>query len=147
MPQRSQENCPQCGEAIASDAPQGLCPKCVLQNITTLVVKESKSSPLTTKNSGGNEQYTPDEIAAHFEDLEVLELIGAGGMGSVYKARQTTLDRVVALKILPKALASNPALQERFEREARMLARLHHPNIVTVFEAGSAGPLNYIIME
>jgi serine/threonine protein kinase len=89
----------------------------------------------------------PEQLSAHFEDLEVLEWIGAGGMGTVYKARQLTLDRIVALKILPQRLASDPILQERFEREARLLARLHHPNIVTIFEAGTAGPLSYILME
>jgi tRNA A-37 threonylcarbamoyl transferase component Bud32 len=87
------------------------------------------------------------ELAAHFPDLEVLELIGAGGMGAVYKARQPKLDRLVALKVLSSDLAGDPAFAERFDREARLLARLHHANIVTVFDSGLAGPFAYLLME
>jgi serine/threonine protein kinase len=90
---------------------------------------------------------TVAELAVHFPELEVLELIGAGGMGSVYKARQPKLDRLVALKVLSSDLASDPAFAERFDREARLLARLGHPNIVTVFDSGVAGPFAYLLME
>jgi serine/threonine protein kinase len=86
------------------------------------------------------------EIAAHFPDLEVLEIIGVGGMGAVYKARQPKLDRCVALKIL-HVHDDDPAFEERFNREARVLARLNHPNIVTVFDFGTAGPYHFLLME
>jgi tRNA A-37 threonylcarbamoyl transferase component Bud32 len=79
--------------------------------------------------------------------LEILELIGQGGMGAVYKARQISLDRVVALKVLPPEAGRDPAFAERFNREARALARLSHPNIVAVHEIGQAGEFYYIIME
>ncbi|MFK7851310.1 MAG: serine/threonine-protein kinase [Akkermansiaceae bacterium] len=88
-----------------------------------------------------------EEIAPHFPELEIIELLGSGGMGAVYKARQPQLDRVVALKILSNDLASDPAFSERFNREARVLARLNHPNIVGIFEYGSADTLCYLLME
>ena len=87
------------------------------------------------------------EIAKLFPQLEVLEFIGKGGMGAVYKARQPSLDRLVALKILPPAAASDPGFAERFNREARALARLNHPNIVAVHDFGKAGTLHYLVME
>jgi tRNA A-37 threonylcarbamoyl transferase component Bud32 len=92
-------------------------------------------------------QPTVAEVAVHFPELEVLEVIGVGGMGAVYKARQPKLDRLVALKILSSDLAGDPAFAERFDREARVLARLNHPNIVTVFDTGMAGPFAYLMME
>jgi eukaryotic-like serine/threonine-protein kinase len=76
-----------------------------------------------------------------------MELIGQGGMGAVYKARQPRLDRIVALKILPAEAARDPAFQERFTREAQSLARLSHPNIVNVYDFGEADGLYYFLME
>jgi len=87
------------------------------------------------------------DIAKLFPLLEVLEFIGKGGMGAVYKARQPALDRLVALKILPPAAAGDPGFAERFNREARALARLNHPNIVAVHDFGQAGNLHYLVME
>ena len=68
-------------------------------------------------------------------------------MGIVYKARQRSLDRIVALKILPLDTAGDPAFEERFVRESRTLAQLTHPNIVTVFDSGKAGGFFYLVME
>jgi tRNA A-37 threonylcarbamoyl transferase component Bud32 len=87
------------------------------------------------------------EIAAAFPDLEILDLIGHGGMSAVFRARQPKLDRVVALKVLPKSLAATPGFAERFTREGRVLARLSHPNIVTVHDFGESGGFCYLIME
>jgi serine/threonine protein kinase len=75
---------------------------------------------------------------------EVLGLIGAGGMGEVYKARDTRLDRSVAIKILPAELSADPERRARFEREARAIASLAHPHICTLFDIGEhipSGPL------
>ena len=85
---------------------------------------------------------TPAELAAHFPDLEILELVGRGGMGVVYKARQKRLDRLVALKILSPKIGQDPAFAERFAREARAMAMLNHPHIVAVHDFGqtSASP-------
>lgn len=87
------------------------------------------------------------EIAAAFPDLEILDLIGHGGMSAVFRARQPRLDRMVALKVLPKSLAATPGFAERFTREGRVLARLSHPNIVTVHDFGESGGFCFLIME
>jgi len=79
--------------------------------------------------------------------LEIIELIGRGGMGAVYKARQKSLGRLVALKILPPQHAANPSFAERFSREAEALAELNHPNIVTVYDFGRAGEFYFLMME
>ncbi|MCK6501280.1 MAG: serine/threonine protein kinase, partial [Nitrospira sp.] len=75
------------------------------------------------------------------------EMLGQGGMGMVYKARQRALDRLVALKVLPQDAARDPAFAERFQREARALARLSHPNIVAVHEFGETAGYYYLVME
>ena len=87
------------------------------------------------------------EIAVAFPDLEILDLIGHGGMSAVFRARQPRLDRMVALKVLPKSLAVTPGFAERFTREGRVLARLSHPNIVTVHDFGESGGFCFLIME
>ncbi len=79
-----------------------------------------------------------EEMASRFPNLEILELLGKGGMGAVYKARQKGLDRLVAVKILPPEFDRDPSFAERFVREARALARLNHQNIVSVFDFGQA---------
>jgi Tol biopolymer transport system component len=78
---------------------------------------------------------------------EILALLGAGGMGEVYRARDTRLGRPVAIKVLPAALASDPERLRRFEREARSASALNHPNIVTIYDVGTAGAVSYIAME
>jgi predicted Ser/Thr protein kinase len=80
-------------------------------------------------------------------NLEVLGLIGHGGMGVVYRARQVSLDRLVALKVMRFSTEASDDVAERFAREARTLARLNHPNIVTVHDFGRAGELYYLLME
>ena len=86
-------------------------------------------------------------VAEAFPNLEILEWIGQGGMGAVYKARQPKLNRFVALKILPESLGRDPAFAERFLREGQLLARLNHPNIVTVHDFGQAAGYFYLLME
>jgi serine/threonine protein kinase len=90
---------------------------------------------------------TPAELGKYFPQLEILELLGRGGMGAVYKARQKELDRVVALKILPPSISQDPLFAERFAREAKALAKLNHPHIVTLYEFGQADGLYYFLME
>ena len=90
---------------------------------------------------------TPDEIAKFFPQLEIVERLGRGGMGVVYKARQPRLDRLVALKILAPEREKDPAFAGRFEKEAQALARLSHPNIVTIHDFGQVGGMYYLLME
>src|SRR6202521_2063864 len=78
---------------------------------------------------------------------EILSAIGAGGMGEVYRARDTRLDRIVAIKVLPTHLADRPELRERFEREARTIASLNHPHICTLHDIGRQGAIDYLVME
>ncbi len=90
---------------------------------------------------------TVGRLAELFPALEIIELIGAGGMGAVYKARQSGLDRLVALKILPDEFGSDVKFALRFTREARTLAKLSHPNIVSVYEFGKVEDTYYFLME
>ena len=78
---------------------------------------------------------------------EILGPIGAGGMGEVYRAKDTRLDRVVAIKVLPAHLSSNPDLRQRFEREARAVSSLNHPHICTLHDIGHQNGIDYIVME
>jgi serine/threonine protein kinase len=84
---------------------------------------------------------------ARLGPYELLGLLGAGGMGEVYRARDTRLQRDVAVKILPARLASDPARMKRFEREARSASALNHPNIVTIYEVGQSDSTSFIVME
>ncbi len=87
------------------------------------------------------------DLAPLFPQLEILEFLGRGGMGAVYKARQKDLDRFVALKVLPTWGGADPGFAERFTREAQALAKLSHPNIVAVHDFGRCGTYHYFIME
>ena len=78
---------------------------------------------------------------------EILSAIGAGGMGEVYRARDTRLDRIVAIKVLPTHLADRSELRERFEREARTIASLNHPHICTLYDIGHQDGIDYLVME
>jgi tRNA A-37 threonylcarbamoyl transferase component Bud32 len=89
----------------------------------------------------------PEELAPHFPQLEILECLGRGGMGVVYKARQKTLNRFVALKLLAPERVREAKFAERFTREAQALAALNHPNIVTIHDFGQAGGFYFLIME
>src|ERR1700730_4586529 len=79
--------------------------------------------------------------------FEILSNIGAGGMGEVYKARDTRLDRLVAIKILSAHLADRAELRERFEREAKAIYSLNHPHICTLYDVGHQDGIGYLVME
>jgi eukaryotic-like serine/threonine-protein kinase len=78
---------------------------------------------------------------------EILSALGAGGMGEVYRARDTRLDRSVAIKILPAHLSTDPARKLRFEREAKTVSALNHPNICSLFDVGSQEGTDFLVME
>jgi len=90
---------------------------------------------------------SPEELAPHFSQLEILECLGRGGMGVVYKARQKSLNRLVALKLLAPERGNDAGFAERFQKEAHALAKLNHPAIVTVYDFGQAGGYYYLLME
>jgi hypothetical protein len=103
-----------------------------------------------------NEQYEQPRVTirnpgafsgAQLGPYEVLELIGKGGMGEIYKGRHPTLERTVAIKILPEGSSHNAEFRARFEREAKTVASLRHPNIVNVFDFGSVDGMFYMVME
>jgi serine/threonine protein kinase len=130
--------CPECGKTPAAESPQGLCPVCLMKQVVRPTRQPEENRPSTPSLS---------ELAVAFPQLEVLELIGHGGMGTVFRARQPNLGRLVALKVIPAAVGMTNTFAERFEREGRLLARLHHPNIVTLYDAGRAGGFFYLLME
>src|ERR1035441_6722482 len=127
------EKCPQCGATLPAGALAGLCPACLLQ-------QGAATDTATRSNAKPFVPLTVEEVARHFPGLEIIELLGRGGMGAVYKARQKQLDRLVALKILPPRSGDDSAFADRFTREAKALARLNHPGIVTLYEFGKADP-------
>jgi len=88
-----------------------------------------------------------EELQGVFPNLEIISLLGVGGMGAVYKARQTNLDRLVALKLLAGSHAHEPGFDERFAREARTLARLDHPAIVAIHDFGTVADRPYLVMQ
>ena len=90
---------------------------------------------------------TPEELGPHFPQLEILECLGRGGMGVVYKARQKSLNRIVALKLLAPERADDPQFAARFEKEAQALAALNHPHIVGVYDFGQVGGFYFFLME
>ncbi len=147
--------CPKCGAPLTPDAPAGICPKCLMQaglaGQATVDHHGSASTPVaqaaaTIPPPRTSNAYL-ENLARQFPQLEILELLGQGGMGVVYKARQRHLNRIVAVKILPPSAGDDPAFAERFTREAQALAQLNHPNIVQVYDFGRTDNFFYFVME
>ena len=111
---KTEKPCPNCGKPLPAGALAGLCPACLLAQGTATDAGEP----------GVNKPFQPpplEEVAGLFPQLQIISLLGAGGMGAVYKARQPALDRFVALKILPATNSSGVSFAERFNREARVM--------------------------
>ncbi|MHC4643447.1 MAG: serine/threonine-protein kinase [Planctomycetota bacterium] len=148
-----ERHCKQCGGKLEADAPQGLCPQCLIKlGLPTGADIEKTATPdgVPTNRTPPGMFIPPEpkELATQFDQLEILELLGQGGMGAVYKARQKQLDRFVALKILPPEVGETEAFAERFTREARSMAKLSHQHVVTLHEFGHTKEgLYYFIME
>src|SRR5262249_29468160 len=83
----------------------------------------------------------------HLGPYEIMTPLGAGGMGEVYRARDTRLERSVAIKILPEQLSKDPTRKQRFEREAKTISSLNHPHICTLYDVGSQDGIDYLVME
>ena len=122
-------SCFKCGAQLDAGVTGDVCPKCLL----------GLGAPTEVEKL-----LEPGTI---FHGLEIVQLLGRGGMGIVYKARQPQLDRFVAVKILPRTLGRDPEFADRFTREARALAALMHPNIVAVHDFGKEGDSFFFVME
>ena len=118
----------------------GSCPACLLRAVALGTAADSLPAMPWVPPSVA-------DLAPAFPQLEIVELIGHGGMGAVYKARQKSLGRWVALKILAPQHASKADFAERFSREAQFLAEVNHPHIVTVHDFGQAGEFYFLLME
>jgi serine/threonine protein kinase len=86
-------------------------------------------------------------VGTRLGPYEILSVLGAGGMGEVYKARDTRLQRTVAIKILPDALAADPQLRDRFDHEARTISQLDHPHICAMYDVGEQDGRAYLVMQ
>src|SRR5512137_2011144 len=113
-------------------------------------MSESTPPPSPAGDNKGSAILTPEELAPLFPQYEILRILGRGGMGAVYLARQISLNRLVAIKLLPADLDDGSGLNftERFKNEAQAMAQLSHPGIVAVHDFGqTSNGLLYIVME
>ena len=128
--------CPKCGGRLEYESATDekiVCPACqVLLSVPGKVKLSDKVDPLLGQSLG---------------QFEILDLLGRGGMGAVYKARQPSLDRLVAVKVLPRAFARDASFVERFTREARDAAAVVHPNIIPIYDVGQDKGFQFIAME
>jgi len=138
MPQ-SVKHCPRCQSPLGHDLGGDVCAACLLEE--ALPAAEGLASSVAEHDLG-----TDTALLQHFGPYELLEEIGRGGMGVIYKARQPGLDRIVALKMLLAGEFADAKARERLLREARIAARLTHPGIVTIHEVGEHGGRPYFAM-
>jgi tRNA A-37 threonylcarbamoyl transferase component Bud32 len=139
-PEQPANHCPECQASLGPDAPEGLCPTCLLKQVAA----PTEHEPNTASPAPAPQLSRLQEA---FPELEIHEMVGQGGMGAVFKVSQRRMHRTVALKVLPESLAQNPEFSERFTREAQVLARLTHPNIVTLYDFGERKGIYFLLME
>ena len=133
---QAMRKCRGCGAEIPANAPFGHCPNCLLA-LGFGPLPDEMEVPLPT-DAGGSRT---------FGEYELLEQIGRGGMGVIYKARQVTLNRLVALKMINAGELATPTMIQRFHLEAESAANLHHPNIVPIYETGEHQGQHFFSME
>lgn len=152
-PDNSAQKCPECSARLTDSSAGGPCPACLMK-LGMQSWQENQSlqqfrlEPTVAVTGSATPNAVPVEMLAEkFPQYELLHLVGAGGMGAVYCARQTSLNRLVALKVIKPDASKRAEFADRFVREARAMAQLNHQNIITVHDFGEIDGIYYFVME
>src|SRR5262249_18892814 len=136
---------------LPDDSPEGtLCAACEAEARGTMIAPEDFQPATPTHTPSHTPSFNLPAAQSQLSvigDFEVIDKLGQGGMGAVYRARQISLGRLVALKVLPQQFEEDEDYVARFQREAKVAASLHHPNLVRVYSSGQAEGCHFIAME